>query len=128
MCNLHRGLGVCHRLPTTTELSWPPLSEQQQHEITGYTVLAVGPDSTQKQAYTVDAIANSFEVAGLRPSTSYTFKIYARSISKTGPVATISSTTPKGGEILIDPYDVSKQWHVYTVLNFNFFDTHIPSL
>lgn len=104
MCNPHHGLDVCHRLPTTAELSWPPLSEQQQNEITGYTVLVVGPDSTQEQA--VDATANSFEVAGLKPSTLYTFKVFARSFSKTGPAATISSTTPKGGEILIDPYYV----------------------
>lgn len=113
MCTPHHGLGVCHRLPTTAELSWPPLSEQQQNEIIGYTVLAVGPDSTREQTYTVDKTANSCEITGLRPSTSYTFRVFARSISKTGPVATISSTTPKGGKKLVPLCDTITQCQQY---------------
>ena len=111
LCNPHHGLSICHRLPTTAKLSWPSLPEQQQNVITGYTVQAVGSDPTQQQMYTVEATANSFEVSGLTPFTSYTFSVFARSNSKTGPVATISSTTPEGGEILIlfVTYCMSKQ-------------------
>lgn len=96
LCNPPHGLSICHRLPTTAELSWTSLPEQQQNIITGYTVQVLGSDSTEQQTHSVAATTNTFEVSDLRPFTSYIFNVFARSNSKNGPVATISSTTPKG--------------------------------
>ena len=73
--------------------------DQQNGIITGYTVQVVGPDSTQEIPVT-DASATSVEVSGLRPSTPYTFNVSATTVAGTGPVISISYTTPQGGEAL----------------------------
>ena len=98
LCGPHRGLTISHDLPTTVQLSWMPLSgDEEKTIITGYTVLVEGAESTQ-QVSVQDANASSIEVSGLKPFTAYTYRISARSSLGTGPVATISSTTPEGGE------------------------------
>ena len=57
----------------------------------------VGPD-TEKEISVADPNATTVEVPSLKPFTSYTFKISAMTKAGTGPVATISSTTPEEGE------------------------------
>ena len=98
LCGPHRELIIRHDLPTTAQLSWMPLSgDEEKTIITKYTVLVEGAESTQ-QVSLQDANASSIEVSGLKPFTLYTYRISARSRLGTGPVATISSTTPEGGE------------------------------
>ena len=55
----------------------------------------VGPDS-KKEISVTDPNATAVEVPGLKPFTSYTFKVSAVTKEDTGPVAIHSSTTPKG--------------------------------
>ena len=94
-CAPHTGLNISHRLPTTAEVSWKLLPEEQQKIVTGYTVQVLGPD-TKKEISVADPTATTIEVPGLKPFTSYTFKVSAMTKAGTGPVATISSMTPKG--------------------------------
>ena len=96
-CAPHTGLSISHRQPTTAEVSWKPLPEEQQKIVTGYTVQVVGPDS-KKEISVADPNATTVEVSSLKPFTSYTFKISAMTKAGTGSVATISSTTPEEGE------------------------------
>ena len=95
-CAPHTGLNVKHGLPTSAEISWEHLSEGEQSTIiTGYKVQVVGPDGRRDISVT-DANATSIVVPKLRPSTSYTFNVCATTKSGKGPIATITSTTPKG--------------------------------
>ena len=92
------GLKVSHRLPTTAELSWKPIPEEKRNgTITGYTVQVEGPDS--RQDISVEDTCTSVQISDLRPFTWYTFKVNAMTKAGTGPAATVSSTTPEGGDI-----------------------------
>ena len=51
---------------------------------------------TEREISVTDANATSVEVPNLRPSTLYTFNVCAMTKSGKGPIATITSTTPKG--------------------------------
>ena len=93
------GLNITHSLPTTAELSWSSLPlEKRNGVITGYTIQVMGPDSS-RDIPVQDAETTTVEVPGLRPFTSYTFHVSAMTKAGSGPVATISSTTPEGGEM-----------------------------
>ena len=95
-CPPHTGLSIKHRLPISTDISWKPLPEGEQNTvITGYTVQVVGAD-TKCEISVTDANATSVVVPNLRPSTSYTFNVCATTKAGKGPIATITSTTPKG--------------------------------
>ena len=63
----------------------------------------MGPDFSQ-EILVQDAETTSVEVPGLMPFTSYTFQVSAMTKAGTGPVATISSTTPEGGETSMRSY------------------------
>ena len=96
------GLLISHTHSTTAELSWTPLPlDEQNGVIIGYIVQVVGPDST-REISALGADVTSVEVSGLKSFTSYTFNISAMTKAGTGPVATISSTTPREGELAID--------------------------
>ena len=98
-CGPSHGLSVSYKLPTIAEISWKSFATEQQNTIiTGYTVQVVGSDSKQEIPVT-DPNATTVEVPGLKPFTSYTFNISAMTKVGTGPVATVSSTTPKEGEL-----------------------------
>ena len=93
------GLNITHSHPTTAELSWSPLPvEKRNGVITGYTIQVEGPDFS-REISVQDGNMSSVEVPGLRPFTSYTFHVSAMTKAGTGPVATVSSTTPEGGEM-----------------------------
>ena len=95
------GLSVRHKLPTTAELSWSPVSvEKQNGVITGYIVKVVGSDSPG-EIPVLSAGTTSVQIPGLRPFTSYTFNVSAMTKAGTGPAATISSKTPEGGKISV---------------------------
>ena len=92
---------VSHSLPTLAQLSWTPVTEDKQNDvIIGYTVQVVGPDSTEKREISVmDGNATSYEVSDLRRHTTYTFSVSAMTKAGTGPAISVSSTTPREGEI-----------------------------
>ena len=93
------GLNITHSHPTTAELSWSPLPvEKRNGVITGYTIQVEGPDFS-REISVQDGNMSSVEVPGLMPFTSYTFYVSAMTKAGTGPVATVSSTTPEGGEM-----------------------------
>ena len=56
-----------------------------------------GPGSKREISVT-DPNATSVTVTELRPHTSYTFRVSATTKEASGPVATITSTTPEKGE------------------------------
>ena len=98
------GLKITHSPPTTAELSWTPLPvEKRNGVINGYTIQVVGPDSSQEISVQ-DAETTTVEVPGLGPFTSYTVHVSAMTKAGTGPVASISSTTPEGGETSMRSY------------------------
>ena len=95
-CPPHTGLSIKHRAQTSAEILWKPLPEGEQSTvITGYTIQVVGPD-TDREISVKDANVTSVVVPNLRPSTLYTFNVCAMTETGRGPIATITSTTPKG--------------------------------
>ena len=60
-------------------ISWDATKEET---VTGYTVQVEGPDSTQEIPVTCKYIT-SVEIADLRPSTQYTFKVSAVTVAGT---------------------------------------------
>ena len=59
----------------------------------------MGHDSNSTRDVVVEgANATSIEIPNLSPFTLYTFKIGANTKAGSGPVASISSRTPEGGE------------------------------
>ena len=95
-CPPHTGLSIKHGLPTTAEISWKPLPEGEESSlVTGYKVQVVGPDSI-RDIPVPDANITSITVSELRPSTSYISHVCAMTKDGNGPIATITSTTPKG--------------------------------
>ena len=92
-----RELLVSHSLPTSAQLSWTPVPEDDT--ITGYMVQVEGPDSTL-EIPVMDENATSYEVSDLRPYTTYTFSISVMIEAGTGSPISISSTTPQEGKVL----------------------------
>ncbi len=88
---------VNHSLPTSAQLSWTPVPEDKQNDITGYTVQIVGPDFLQETSIT-GATTTSTEVSGLIPSTPYYFSVSAMTVAGTGPPIRTLSITPQGGK------------------------------
>ena len=98
-------LTVDRKLPTTVELSWSPLPKNDPNGvITGYTVKVIVDDSQSEQLNST-VTTNSIEIPDLRPFTSYTFKVSAKTKAGSGPAATTSSTTPEAGK-----------WHTMHIL------------
>ena len=100
-------LKVSHSLPTSAQLSWTPVPEDEQNgTIIGYIVQVERPYSfsrvnKKKIGFPVmDGNATSFEVSGLKPYTTYTFSVSAITKIDTGLAKSVSSTTPQGGEIV----------------------------
>ena len=95
------GITVNHRLPSTAKVSWTPLPKEKQNGvITGYTVQAMGPDSSSTREILVEgADATSTEISNLNPFTLYTFKVSAKTKVGSGPAATKQSKTPEGGKL-----------------------------
>ena len=95
LCGTPGNLLVSHSLPTSAQLSWTLVSEDNQN--TGYTIQLEGPDCTQ-QIPVIGGNATSYEVSDLRPYTTYTFSVSALTEAGTGPPISVSSTTPQGGK------------------------------
>ena len=90
---------VNHSLPTSAQLSWTPVPED--NTIIGYLVQVKGPDSTQ-EIPVMNGNATSFEVSDLKPCTTYTFTVITKigTGASAGVTKSVSSTTPQGGEVL----------------------------
>ena len=101
-------------LPTSVQLSWGAVPEDQQNGIiTGYSIQVEEPDSTRKIqiATTVsdrtrtrrphslmgDAYTSE-EVYDLRPSTEYSFSVSAETVAGSGPAISVSFVTPQKGD------------------------------
>jgi hypothetical protein len=107
--------------PTSVQLSWGAVPRDQQNgEITGYSVQVEGPGATRdiqiatavsgrmppirrphslmENAYT------SEEVSDLRPSTEYSFSVSAKTEVGSGPAISVSFVTPQEGEASIHVY------------------------
>ena len=72
--------------------------DQQNGIITGYSVQVGELDSATQEISITDATATSTQVSGLRPRTSYYFRVSARTMAGTGPAASSLSTTPQEGK------------------------------
>ena len=86
---------VSHGLPTSAQLSWTPVPEDET--ITGYTVQVAGPEF-MREISIAGAATTSTEVSGLRPNTSYFFSVSAMTVAGTGPPTRTSFITPRGGK------------------------------
>ena len=92
--------------PTSVQLSWSAVPEDQQNgEITGYSMQVEGPNTTRNvqiattvTGHTEDAY-NSEEVCDLRPSTEYTFSVSAKTVAGSGPAISVSFVTPQQGKL-----------------------------
>ena len=102
-------LKVSHGLPTSAQLSWTPVPEDKQNgTITGYSVEVVGPYfysfSSVKTNWVefpvMDGNATTFEVSDLKPYTTFSFSVSAKTEMGKGLARTITFTTPEVGEIL----------------------------
>ena len=88
--------------------------DQRNGEITGYSILVKGPDTTQNIQITTtvsdwmphicrphslmgDAYTSE-EVCDLRPSTEYSFSVSANTVAGSGPAISVSFVTPQEGE------------------------------
>lgn len=75
--------------------------EERNGIISGYVVEVEGPNCNNIIKQEMDSNSTSFEVSDLKPFTSYTFSVFAKTRAGSGPVASISSTTPEEGESLL---------------------------
>jgi hypothetical protein len=97
-CGTPGELLVSHSLPTSAQLSWTPVPEDEQNDtITGYTVQVEGPDFT-REIPVMDENTTSYEVSDLTPYTTYTFSDSAMMEAGIGPAIRISSAAPQGGK------------------------------
>jgi hypothetical protein len=88
-------LRIRHRTLTSAQLSWTPVTKDQQNGIiTGYTVQVTGPDSVTRDISISDATTTSTEVSDLRPGTIYYFSVSAMTVAGTGPPERNFSITP----------------------------------
>ena len=102
------GLKISHGLPTSSNLSWTPVSKDKQNGIIhGYIVQVIGADSTLREIDGAESDATSAEVSNLKPFMKYTFSVSAKTKAGSGPAATVSLKTPEAGEtwysIIITP-------------------------
>ena len=120
-------LTVRSSLPTSVQLSWGTVPEDQQNgEITGYSIQVKGPDTTWSVqiAITVYDEMSSLsllslgddllfstrkEVSDLRPSTLYTFSVSANTVAGSGPAISVSFVTPQEGEPSVYNYRISSK-------------------
>ena len=90
-------------LPTSVQLSWGAVPEDQQNgEITGYSIQIKGPNTTRNIQttggyFTLDTYTSE-EVSDLRPSTEYNFSVSAMTEGGSGPAISVSFVTPQEGE------------------------------
>ena len=99
-------LTVRGSLPTSVRLFWGAVPEDQQNgEITGYSIQVEGPDTTQSIQTNTTVSKGllrirraSKKVCDLRPSTEYTFSISAVTVTGSGPAISVSFVTPQEGE------------------------------
>ena len=98
-------------LPTSVQLSWGTVPEDQQNgKITDYSILVEGPDTTQNIQTVYDEMSSLYslmednlllsikEVCDLMPSTEYTFSVCAVTVAGSGPAISVSFVTPQEGE------------------------------
>ena len=95
------------------QLSWGAVPEDEQNgEITGYSIQVEGPDTTQniQIATTVSGrvlpmhrprpiMAATKEVYHLMPSTEYSFSVSAMTVEGSGPAISVSFVTPQEGKL-----------------------------
>ena len=108
-------LTVGCNLPTSVQLSWGAVPEDQQNgEITGYSIQVEGPGTTRsiQIATTVSDWTRilyrplslmedeytSEKVCDLKPSTEYTFNVSATTKAGSGPAISVSFVTPQEGK------------------------------
>ena len=99
-------LTVRGSLPTSVWLSWGSVPEDQQNgEITGYSIQVEGPDNTWRTTTVSDRMHRphsiaytSEELSDLRPSAEYTFSVSAKTVVGSGPAISVSFVTPQEGE------------------------------
>ena len=87
--------------------------DQQNGEITGYSIQVEGPGTTRniqtattvsdwirirKSHSLMEDAYTSEEVSDLKPSTEYTFSVSAVTVAGSGPAISVSFVTPQEGE------------------------------
>ena len=97
--------------PTSVQLSWGTVPEDQQNgEITSYSILVEGPGTTRnittisdwmppvyRPHSLVEDAYTSEEVSDLKPSTKYYFSVSAKTVAGSGPAISVSFATPQKG-------------------------------
>jgi hypothetical protein len=91
----------CSLLTSSVWLSWGTVPRNQQNgEITSYSIQVEGPDST-RIIPTTEIYTTFKAVSDLRPSTEYFFSVSAMTIAGSGPAISVSFVTPQEGEASI---------------------------
>ena len=88
--------------------------DQQNGEITGYSIQVEGPDNTlniqiaatvsgrvlpiRRPHSIMEDVYTSEEVSDLRPSTEYSFSVSAKTVAGSGPAISVSFVMPQEGE------------------------------
>ena len=81
--------------------------DQQNGEITGYSIKVEGPDTTRiiqtditasEDLLWIPRASDYEEVSDLRPSTKYSFSVSAETVAGSGPAISVSFITPQEGE------------------------------
>ena len=96
--------------PTSVQLSWGTVPKDQQNgEITGYSMQVKGPDTTRnmppiyRSHSLMEDAYTSTEVCDLKPCTEYTFNVSAKTAAGSGPAISVSFVTPQEGEASMLP-------------------------
>ena len=79
--------------------------DQQNGEITGYSIQIEGPDTT-RSIQTNTTVSKTLlwnphaseEISDLRPSTEYSFTVSAVTVAGSGPAISVAFITPQEGE------------------------------
>ena len=98
-------------LPTSVQLSWGAVPEDQQNgNITGYSIQVEGPGTTRNIQTVYDQVSSLYspmkdnllfstkKVSDLRPSTEYTFSVSAKTVAGSGPAISVPFVTPQEGK------------------------------
>ena len=92
-------LVVTHKDSSSVSLSWkPPPADHHNGQLIGYTVEVKDLHGISQQA--PKHTANTFKtIDGLNSDTEYKFHVSARTADGSGPAATVSGRTDKGGKV-----------------------------
>ena len=90
---------VAHKDSSSVSLSWkPPPAETNNGQLTGYAVQIKDVHGLSQAFKQLDSTCTFVEIDELNPDTEYKFHVSAWTAAGSGPTATVSGRTAKGGK------------------------------